>query len=401
MNQTKTPNIAAALFLSCFMVVCLLVTVVGGGLYLWARQEGLNPVKAIQLRVSLARHNDELNTAAGSDATYREFIIAAGDTADAVANNLYRQALITNPNLFVDYVQYHRLDSQLNAGTYYLQQTQTIPEIAEAIAEGKTALIPLQTIEGWRLEEIAETIDNTPALPFTGADFIRLVRPDGSGAPIEIPADFKLWAGIPDVLYDGSQPSLEGFLFPARYDLNPGSTAIQLRDQMLLTFRTNVEPLYSQYLAQTPADQQMTLFEIVTMAAIVERESVQPEESPIIASLYLNRLRLPMKLDADPTVQYAIGYRDGRWWPRLTGQNDYYALGVVQEKPAYNTYLKQDADPHLLPPGPIASPGLAAIRAVMQPATTQYYYMFSCDGSTHLFAMTLDEHNNNIATCQQ
>jgi UPF0755 protein len=138
-----------------------------------------------------------------------------------------------------------------------------------------------------------------------------------------------------------------------------------------------------------------SMYEIVTLASIVQREAVVIEEASMIASVYLNRLERSMRLDADPTVQYAIGRRDGRWWPNLTGETDYYALNEPQPDHAYNTYLDQDGAPRseLLPPGPIASPGLAAINAVLYPAETDYLYFRSCDDQTHMFSTNLADHS--------
>lgn len=194
-------NLLIALLLSVMLVVCI----IGGGLYLWARQEGLNPIKAIQLRINLALKDDELNKPAGSNPNTIAFEVSFGDSAAAVASNLEGSGLISDAGLFLDYVEYHRLDSQLEAGTYYLSQTQTIPQIAMALTDASAATIPFRTGEGWRMEEVAAVIDANPRLNFSGADFLAVVGP---GAPI--PPDFKQRVGMPDQLKNGRQPSLEG-----------------------------------------------------------------------------------------------------------------------------------------------------------------------------------------------
>ncbi|MBN1680688.1 MAG: endolytic transglycosylase MltG [Anaerolineae bacterium] len=376
-------NIVIALILSGMLLACVIV----GGLYVWARQEGLNPVKAIQLKITLTLKDDDLNTAAGTDPTFRQFEIQAGDTAYTVSQNLRREGFITDSDLFVDYVQYHRLDVQLEAGVYYLQQTQTIPQIASSLTDASIATVPLTVLEGWRLEEIADIIDTNPLLDFGGADFWSAVGPGAS-----LPPDFKVRAGIPDMMSNGIAPSLEGFLYPASYKLRPGITIFELRDEMLNTFNNYVtDDLYQQ-----ATQQGFTMYEAVTLASIVEREAVQVDEAPIIASVYLNRLRLPMRLDADPTVQYAIGNtRDGRWWPSIT-QADYYGLEGVPNQ-SYSTYLNDG-----LPPGPIAVPSLASIKAVLNPAATEYYYFRrGCeDDNRHVF-FTLDQQTDHANfTCE-
>ncbi len=356
MNSTAVRAVVIALVLGCLLVTC----VAGGGLFLWARQEGLNPVRAIQLRLSLARNDEALNTPAGDDPTFRRFVVNSGDSASAIAASLRAEGLISDAGLFVDYVVYYRLDDELEAGTYFLQQTQTIPQIARALTDASSATIPFRTLEGWRLEEIAQVIDSNPLLDFSGADFLAVVGP---GA--EIPPEFKARVGIPDVLSNGRPPSLEGFLYPGLYQLKPGITPVELRDEMLAAFDSYVtEDLY-----RLAAEQGLTMYEVVTLASIVEKEAVVPDEAPVIASVYLNRYRLPMRLDADPTVQYAIGNtRDpNTWWPSIT-QADYYGLEGAPNQ-SYNTYLNEG-----LPPGPIAAPRLASIRAVLEPADTQYFY---------------------------
>ncbi len=376
-------TILTVLVLSGTLVAC----VVGGGLYLWARQEGLNPVTAIRLRISLAQHENELTAPAGADPSYHRFEVQPGDTAAVIARNLLLDNLITNPDLFVDYVRYYGLDSQLEAGTYFLQQTQTIEQIAYALTDASAATIPFRIIAGWRLEEVAENaVDGNTLLDFNGSDFLAVAGP---GAPI--PPEFQARAGIPGTLSNGKPPSLEGFMFPDDYKLPPGITPLELRDELLRNFNAHVTDAM---IIQAQA-QGLTLYEVVILASIVQREAAVMDEAPVIASVYLNRLRLPMNLDADPTVQYAIGNaRDGRWWPNIT-QGDYYGLTGVPNQ-SYSTYLNAG-----LPPGPIASPSLAAINAVLNAPTTEYFYFrLGCggDGRHAFFTLTQQADHANF-TC--
>ncbi len=382
---TPSRNLVAVVTVLVLGIV-LVGCVAGAGLFLWARQEGLNPLKALQLRISLERYEDELARPAGTDPQFRKFEILPGDTASAVASNLLAQSLITNADLFVDYVQYYRLDSRLEAGTYFLKQTQTLEEIAYALTDAAAATIPFLSLEGWRIEQIADIIDQNPLLDFSGNDFLAVVGPGAA-----IPPEFKARAGIPDVMGNGQPPSLEGFLFPATYQLKPGITPFELRDEMLAAFNRNV----TDAMLQQAAAQDLTLYEVVTLASIVERETVVADEAPIIASVYLNRYRLPMRLDADPTVQYAIGNtRDGSWWPQIT-QADYYGLTGVPNQ-SYSTYLNEG-----LPPGPIASPGVGSINAVLNPAVTEYFYFRAgCNNDGRHEFFTLEQQADHAAfTC--
>ncbi|GIV80728.1 MAG: aminodeoxychorismate lyase [Anaerolineae bacterium] len=388
MHQRDITRGILALIFTTLLGILLVTCVVGGGLYLWARQEGLNPLTAIRLRVALARHQDVLTSPAGADPQYRRFEVRPGDTAYTIAYNLYDAGLITDPDLFVDYVRYYRLDNDLEAGTYFLQQTRTLEEIAYALTDASSASLTFGTLPGWRLEEVAQNaVGGNPLLSFGPTEFMAVVTPPGA----TFPPGFKERFGIPDVLSNGQPPSLEGFMFPGEYKLPPDVTPSQLVEAMLTAFNQAI----TDEMIQRAAQQGLTFYQALTLASIVQREAVAPDEAPVIASVYLNRLRRSMKLDADPTVQYAIGFRDGTWWPRLSGEADYYALGVVQANAAYNTYLKRDGAPlsELLPPGPICSPGLAAINAVLNPAQTEYLYFRSCDDLRHIFTMTLEEHS--------
>jgi len=134
--------------------------------------------------------------------------------------------------------------------------------------------------------------------------------------------------------------------------------------------------------------QGLSIYQAVTLASIVQREAVQEEEAPIIASVYLNRLRIQMKLDADPTVQYALGFNPSlnTWWTNPLSMAD------LQIDSPYNTYIYVG-----LPPTPISNPGINALRAVAFPAQTAYYFFRArCDGSGfHEFAQTFEEHLQN------
>jgi UPF0755 protein len=136
------------------------------------------------------------------------------------------------------------------------------------------------------------------------------------------------------------------------------------------------------------ARQGLTVYQGVTLASLVQREAVEAEEQPIIASVFLNRLNAGMKLDSDPTVQYALGYNPVQqtWWTNPLSAVD------LQIDSTYNTYARVG-----LPPGPIASPGSEALRAVAYPSQTPYYFFRAqCDGSgLHFFAETLEEHIAN------
>lgn len=336
---------------------------------------GGNPVDYVQnllLQISLSGRQAELNASIGTDDTPRRFTVNLGDSPRTIAANLFNAGLISDAELFVDYVQMSDLDVQLEAGTYFLNQTQSLIEIAQALTDSRNSQIVFTIIPGWRAEEVAAAIDANPLFGFDGAEFLQAIAPNATSVPIE----FATYAGLP------VGASLEGFLTPDTYQLPPDITAVELRDQLLYAFMQRLGPEAQ----AAAAAQNLTLYEVVVLASIVQRESVRPDENPMIASVYRNRLAIGMKLDADPTVQYAIGFENGTWWPQIT-QADY--SGVISP---YNTYLNIG-----LPPGPIANPSLSAIEATLNPTPTEYFFFrAACDGSGyHTFARTFDEHLAN------
>jgi UPF0755 protein len=188
--------------------------------------------------------------------------------------------------------------------------------------------------------------------------------------------------------------TLEGYLAPDTYQLAAeGSTVLDLLKRQLDTFRDRVMPAWRE--AQASGKTKLTLHQVLTLASIVEREAVLDDERPMIAGVYLNRLARGMRLEADPTVQYAMGYQadSGLWWKAPVYLQEYDK--VVSP---YNTYKVKG-----LPPGPIAAPSLASIEAVLNPAQHDYlFFMAKGDGSgRHTFARTFEEHLKNVEEYQK
>lgn len=353
------------------MVVVFVGAVAFGVLLIVSGGDVAGYVSTTLIRFSLANRQDELTQPIGTDATPRRFTINSGESPRLIAQNLVDSGLITDAELFVDYVRVEGLDTQLEAGTYFLNQTQNLQEIARMLTDSRNSSITFRVFEGQRIEEIAAAIDATPLFGFSGDDFMAVVGP---GA--QVSADFAQWVGLP------VGASLEGFLFPDTYILPPNISPTELRDILLDTFLRRV----GDTLRRDVLEQGYSLRDIVTLASITEREAVHEDEHPQIASVYRNRLDIGMRLDADPTVQYALQGERGAWWPTIL-LADYQ--GVVSP---YNTYRSTG-----LPPGPIANPGLAAIRAAAYPAETGYYYFRAdCAGTNyHVFATTYEEHLAN------
>jgi UPF0755 protein len=337
----------------------------------------------------LEANRDALQRPAAATPRPMQFVVQPGSTARTIAENLQNAGLIGDARLFEAYVRVNGLADKLQAGAYTLSPSMTPVEIAKTLQHAIAPSISVTIPEGWRLEQTADSLTAAGALD--GAEYRRLAS-DPNWRPR---ADE---GGQEAVSYDflDSRPSgatLEGYLYPDTYQLlKERATAGDLLSRQLQNFARLAAPAYEQ--AAGEGSTRLSLHEVVTLASIVEREAVRDEERPIIAGVYLNRLDSEMKLDADPTVQYAMGYQSatGQWWKTPVSLEEY---GQVESP--YNTYLHEG-----LPPGPIASPGIESIRAVLYPAKHDYIYFVALpDGSgLHAFSRTYEEHLANVRRYQ-
>jgi UPF0755 protein len=236
---------------------------------------------------------------------------------------------------------------------------------------GATTLAVLALVESGRVVQ-------HPVLHPEGATVLELGRAL-EAAGLADPEEVVRAAQDPQLLrtlsVDG--PSLEGYLFPDTYYFVRGLTPDEMMSRMVQRLRAKLTP-EREALARSRG---LTVHHLLTLAAIVEREAIAPEERTTIAAVFWNRLRRDMPLQADPTVQYAVG-KERRALTRADLQVDH----------PFNTYRRSG-----LPPGPIASPGLAAIDAVLEPATVPYLYFVAIDDRRHHFSTTLEEHNAAVA----
>jgi len=312
--------------------------------------------------VYLSLYEEEIKTPASSDPSPVVFVIEKGETADSIAQRLYEQGLIRDPGLFRMLARYKGVDSRLEAGHYTLRRNMTLEEILEAFGHGTVPATVVTILEGWRLEEVAEHLGGKGLAD--AAEFQRLAQAG------QVQRDFL-----------GSRPggaSLEGYLFPDTYQLSTDFKASDIIGLMLDTFGRKVTP----DLRDAAKNQGLSLHEAITLASIVEREAVIVEEQPLIAGVYVNRLARKWPLQADPTVQYALGYqsKEQTWWKKRV-----YFVDLEVDSP-YNTYKYPG-----LPPGPICSPGLTAIQAAVNPETTDYLFFVAKGDGSHAFAKTAEE----------
>lgn len=306
------------------------------------------------------------------------------DDSSSVADKLSDADLINFSLYFETRMRFS--DVELRPGIYTLRKGMSVPEIIDAITvepvatgeEGTEEVVDSQVIEvtlieGQRAEEFGAAIEEA------GYPNGQQVFMDALDSP-DVRERWDFLENVP------SDASINGFLFPDTYTFTTEYTGEDMVNVMLENFDSRVtDETREQFEAQG-----LSIYEAITVASIVEREAAVAEERPIIAAVYLNRLDSPdgMVLNADPTIQYAVG-EPGNWWPApLTDAQ------LAIDSP-YNTYTNQG-----LPPSPISNPGLGSIQAVGQPADVDYLYFFALqDGSgEHVFATTYEEHQQNV--CQ-
>jgi UPF0755 protein len=336
-------------------------------------------LESLYLGFYIDSKSEELAQPAGTDDTPIIFTVEQGESVTQIAGDLKAQGFINDTELFRRYVQYKELDAGIQAGTYTLAKTMTIPEIARTLQKAGAQEQQVTIPEGKRLEEVAVLVAEQTTIP---ADtFLQMAQTGWQGT--DLPQNYGFLAEVPIT------GTLEGLLFPDTYRLALDATAYDLIDRMLENLDHQVTP----ELRQQFADHGLSFYEGIALASIVEREAVIDAERPIIAGVFQNRLRDGWFLSSCPTVQYALGYRpdEETWWkPQL------YFVDLEVVSP-YNTYRNLG-----LPPAPIASPGLRSIQAAASPEETEYYFfMVNCtknDGS-HFFARTEAEHLQNFEAC--
>ncbi|NOK57439.1 MAG: endolytic transglycosylase MltG [Chloroflexi bacterium AL-W] len=314
---------------------------------------------------------------ASDDAEVVEFIVEEGDTTNTIATNLGSAGLIRQPLIFTTLVRMQGLDGQLQTGNYLLRPNMTMSEIMSALQVSIVMEdIQIQTIEGMRLEEMAEIVGQAGLPQVTEEAFLAAAQ---DGALFQ--EQYFLLQDLP------SGASLEGYLFPDTYRVASTATVTDVIGVMLNRF---VEQ-YSEVETQVQVED-VTIHDLVTMASIVQREAALQDEMPQISAVFWNRLKEENldetgggKLQADPTLQYAIG-ESGEWWPKLDTLTIDEINGVDDP---YNTRVNSG-----LPPGPISNPGLNALLAAARPdeSAPYLYFVASCpeDGS-HRFATTFAE----------
>ncbi|HBG00450.1 MAG TPA: endolytic transglycosylase MltG [Firmicutes bacterium] len=283
--------------------------------------------------------------------------ISQGMSASQIILLLDEEGIIANPSLFRLVVTVEGAEQSLQAGSYLLNPQMTPVEIIEHLRFGRVYSVQVVIPEGFEIKQIAAMLADKgladPERFIALASDFRFVY--GDNPPIELP------------IY-----SLEGYLYPDTYFFHEGQTEEELIVQMMGRF---IE-VTNEAIVPLLADSDFSLHEVTTLGSIIEREIMVAQERPIVASVYLNRLAIGMPLQADPTVRYVTAEER----PQVLYRD-------LEIDSPYNTYLN-----HGLPPGPIGSPGLDSMLAVLNPAETDYLFFVSRRDGTHEFTKTYNEH---------
>ncbi len=303
------------------------------------------------------------------------FSISKGDTFSAITDALYKEKLIRNTFVFRVRAKLWDVESKVQSGTVTLRRNMTVDEVLEAISSVRLNDRNVTILEGWRLEQIAQQLADNG---WDKNKFIKAVREESW--------DFGFLNDKP------AGASVEGFLFPDTYKIPANFTESQIVEMMLRRFGDQ----FDKNLRDKSRDLN-GIYKTVILASLIEREAAKADERPKISSVFYNRLKLNMKLQTDPTAQWArdtVVYTQekalAKWWTEPSKED------INIESP-YNTYKING-----LPPGPICNPGLASLRAAVEPYSTDFLFFVATgdrDGS-HAFAKTLEEHNQNIKKYQ-
>jgi UPF0755 protein len=284
-------------------------------------------------------------------------IIPRGASFSQATDSLAKAKLVGWPKMFRLYGRVTGGDRNIKPGTYLLKHGTPWRDIISALNGGRGLVNAITIPEGYTVSQITPLLARTLKVP---ADSVQAAMKDTALlARLDIPS-----------------PTLEGYLFPDTYAFPVGTTARQAVREMVYDF----ERRWNSDWDAKASGLKINRNDLVTMASIVEREARVPEERPVIAAVYYNRLRKGMLLQADPTIQYALGHHVGRVL--------YKDLAVQSP---YNTYIHKG-----LPPGPVASPGVASLNAAANPANIPYLYFVASPDGHHEFRMTLDEHTNAV-----
>jgi UPF0755 protein len=329
----------------------------------------LSPVQRIRYAFELFVNKDELYSPSDPFQTqFVDFDVDNGEAVSSISARLEETGLIPDATLFNHLLIYTGLDVSILSGRFKLSSSKSPVEIALILADPLEVRIPFSVLPGWRLEEIADSIQSYQ-FELSRDDFLNAAR-EPSSVNITPPIEGGM--------------SLEGMI-------RPGITYVKKNvglTEFIAALLINKEDQLNGGMQESFRAKRLNNYQVIILASIVEREAVKPNEMKLISSVFLNRLQQGMLLQSDPTVQYAIGFDEqtSSWWKNPLTYDD------LKINSPYNTYLFGG-----LPPSPISNPSREALEAVAFPERTEYlFFQAKCDGSGfHNFAETYDEHLAN------
>lgn len=290
------------------------------------------------------------------------FELKQGTPLKGVSRQLTAAGLFKEPWTFTLLVRALGKASEIKAGNYLLEKNLTALELFRMITKGDVRQNEIKFIEGWNFKQVREALDANP----------NLVHDTAGLSDVDVLRRLEL-----------SEPHPEGLFFPDTYYFTGGMSDVAILRRAHTLMQEHLTRAWEERAPKLPY---ATPYEALIMASIVEKETGAATERPLIAGVFINRLRIGMRLQTDPTVIYGMGERfDGNIRKR----------DLSADTP-YNTYTRAG-----LPPTPIAMPGLGALQAALQPAETKALYFVSKGNGTHQFSASLDEHNRAVARYQK
>jgi UPF0755 protein len=283
------------------------------------------------------------------------FRVSEGQNLTEVAQNLHKENLIRSPLIFQMWFKFKNLDNQIKAGIFSLSPTMKMSEIADALISGKTKQVWFTIPEGWTIKQIAEELEKK-----------KIVTAKEFGEALKEKYDYQFLADKP------AEAGLEGYLFPDTYKVEVGTSAKEIISKMLANFDQKL----SAAMRAEAKRINMSIFEIVTLASIIEKEAPAESDRRLISGVFHNRLKMGMPLESCATLQYSTGIA-----------KRYLSYEETQMDDPYNTYKYQG-----LPPTPIGNPGLESLRAAVYPKETTYLYFLSDENGNTYFSETYAEH---------